>query len=171
MQSGTPYFISPSKLGLRAPTVLAWPKTIGLSLGMQISPRLQSFAWNPGKRSEPNVMPQTSIRDIISLEEMKMFAEVYLREVHPFFGILDQDMFEKRFVDFWFSQQQGTDFEACVCKDNQVPSILYPHILRYCPLLSYSNEVSFLQFPLKIPRDRKMLTLRSRWGGCFRMYV
>lgn len=94
---------------------IAWPKTIGLLLSMPAPPRLQSFAWNPGNRPESNNLPQTSIRDIISLEEMKLYAEVFFRTVHPFFGMLSRELFEKRSVDFWFSEQCGADFEACVC--------------------------------------------------------
>jgi hypothetical protein len=94
---------------------IAWPKALGLSLSMPVPPRLQSFAWNPGNRPESNILPQTSIRDIISLDEMKTFAETFFRTVHPFFGILDRSMFEKWSVDFWFSQQRATDFEACIC--------------------------------------------------------
>jgi hypothetical protein len=56
------------------------------------------------------------MRDIISLEGMKRFADVFFQTVYPFSGMLDPGAFEKRAVDFWFSQQRGTDFEACVCR-------------------------------------------------------
>ena len=60
-------------------------------------------------------MPQSSIQNIVSLEEMKLSAEVFFPTVHPFFSILDLGMIEKRPAYFWISQQRGTDLEACVC--------------------------------------------------------
>jgi hypothetical protein len=60
-------------------------------------------------------MPQSSIQNIVSLEEMKLSAEVFFPTVHPFFSTSDLGMIEKRPVYFWISQQRGTDLEACVC--------------------------------------------------------
>jgi hypothetical protein len=73
---------------------------IGLPLDLPTPPRLQSFAWNLSTRPEPSILLQSSIRDIISLEEMKAFASVFFKVVHPFFGILDQEIFKKWSVDF-----------------------------------------------------------------------
>lgn len=100
---------------ISAYSAVAWPKTLGLSLGMPNPPRLQSFGWNPGNRSEPKVKTQTNICNIITLEEMKRFSNVYFNEIHTYFAILDREMYEKRSVDFWILHQRGTDFEAVMC--------------------------------------------------------
>jgi hypothetical protein len=96
-------------------SAIAWPKRLGMSLGMSSPPRLQAFGWNPGTRIEQNYVPPNIICDIISQEEMNHFADVYFKEVHPFFGFLDPEMFIARSNEFWVSRKRGTDFEACMC--------------------------------------------------------
>lgn len=91
------------------------PRSLGMSLGLEQPPRLQSFGWNPGIRTEPKFIQQTSICDIISLEEMRKCARVYFNEFHPYFGFLDREMFDSRSIELWASRKAGTDFEACVC--------------------------------------------------------
>lgn len=96
-------------------SAIAWPKSLGISLGLPNPPRLQSFGWNPGTRPEVKFMPPNNICNIISLAEMKYFADVYFREVDPFLGFISKEMFGVRSTDFWVSQKQGTDFEAVIC--------------------------------------------------------
>ena len=96
-------------------SAIAWPKRLGLSLGMANPPRLHSFGWNVGTRREFTPGLQTNIRNIISLDEFKRLAAVYFKEVHPHFGILEEEMFYARCESFWLSSTQGADFEACIC--------------------------------------------------------
>ena len=96
-------------------SAVAWPKSLGISLGLSNPPRLQAFGWNPGRRPEVKRMPQNNICNIITLDEVKYFADVYFREVHPFFGFISKEMFAIRSTEFWVSQKQGTDFEAVIC--------------------------------------------------------
>lgn len=96
-------------------SAVAWPKRLGLSLGLANPPRLQAFGWNAGTRPEQNYVPSTTIRDIVSLADMNYYAKLYFEVVHPFFGFLHPDWFASRTTDFWVVQQDGTDFEACLC--------------------------------------------------------
>ena len=96
-------------------SAVAWPRRLGLKLGMANPPRLQAYGWNPGTRKEVNPSPDKTICDILSLQDAKTFADIYFREVHPYFGILDQSMFNQRCDDFWVAMRRGTDFEACIC--------------------------------------------------------
>ena len=96
-------------------SAVACPKRLAMSLGMVNPPRLQAFGWNPGTRVEQNHVPPGIICDIVSLEEMNHLAGVYFKEVHPFFGFLDPEMFMARTKEFWAARQRGTDFEACMC--------------------------------------------------------
>lgn len=98
-----------------AASAVAYPRLLGVALGMSNPPRLQAFGWNPARRLEPKVMPQIDICNIISLEEMKRVSTIYFNEVHPFFSMFDRQLFEKRAADFWISQRRGTDFEAVIC--------------------------------------------------------
>ena len=96
-------------------SAIAWAKALGASLDMPTPPRLQSFAWNPGNRPEPKVIPQTNICNIITLEEMRRFSDVYFNEINPTFAVADRELYVKRSADFWISQKRGTDFEAMMC--------------------------------------------------------
>jgi hypothetical protein len=96
-------------------SAVAYPRRLGLKLGMANPPRLQAYGWNPGTRKEVNPTPEKTICDILTFSEAKTFSDIYFREVHPYFGILDQSMFDQRCEDFWASNRRGTDFEACIC--------------------------------------------------------
>jgi hypothetical protein len=96
-------------------SAIAWPKRLGLSFGLSDPPRLQAYGWNPGTRPEKNHNPASNICDIISLEDMQRYANIYFLEVHPFFGILDVEQFKNRAASFWCEGKRGTDFEACIC--------------------------------------------------------
>ena len=96
-------------------SAIAWPKALGASLDMPTPPRLQSFAWNPGNRTEPKVVPQNTISNIISLEEMKRFSNIFFNEVNSIFGLIDRETFVKKSDEFWILHKRGTDFEALTC--------------------------------------------------------
>lgn len=96
-------------------SAVAFPRTLGISLGIRAPPRLQSFGWNPGMRQEPLAPRLASIREIITLDQLKLYSEVFFNEIHPFFGFLDRELYDVRSVAFWNGQDSGTDFEACMC--------------------------------------------------------
>ncbi|KAF4635414.1 hypothetical protein G7Y89_g2683 [Cudoniella acicularis] len=98
-----------------ASSAIAFPKILGIALGLSDPPRLHSFGWNPGKRPEQRFIPQISICDMVTPDEMKQFADVYFREVHPFFGIVDRALFLSKSNSFWSTPNRGTDFEALMC--------------------------------------------------------
>jgi hypothetical protein len=86
-----------------------------MAMGLANPPRLQAFAWNAGIRAEQNFVPPNSIRDIVSLEEMRRYSKIYFEEVGPYFGFLDSGMFTSRLAEFWSLKQHGTDFEVILC--------------------------------------------------------
>ena len=96
-------------------SAIAWPRALGVSLNMPNPPRLQSYAWNPGNRAEPKVVPQNSLTNIISLDEMKRYSNVFFNEVNPIFGLVDRDIFTTKSEEFWISHKRGTDFESVTC--------------------------------------------------------
>lgn len=96
-------------------SAIAHPKILGKALGMDNPPRLHSFGWNTGARSEPRIDPGKSICDIISLDQMKQFASVYFTEVHHIFGMFNQESFQAHSADYWTVPKHGRDFEACLC--------------------------------------------------------
>jgi hypothetical protein len=97
-------------------SAIAFPTNLGVSLGLSDPPRLQAFGWNPGTRPEQKFLPNKTICNIITLDEMKYFADKYFKEVHMYFGIISEDLFTSRSPDFWnSSNKHGTDFEALIC--------------------------------------------------------
>ncbi|KIN08103.1 hypothetical protein OIDMADRAFT_108542, partial [Oidiodendron maius Zn] len=113
---GAPKLLQPIKTRFTsAYSAVAWPRRLGIKLGIPNPPRLQAYGWNPGTRKEVNPEMDKTICDILTLSEAKTFADIYFKEVHPYFGILDQSMFNERCEDFWVSMRRGTDFEACIC--------------------------------------------------------
>ncbi|TVY78377.1 Protein RDR1 [Lachnellula suecica] len=98
-------------------SAIAFPTNLGLSLGLSNPPRLQSFGWNPGLRAEQKFLPTKTICNIISLEEMRFFADRYFKEVQIYFNLTDKTTILARAADFWTSSPtQGTDLEALVCQ-------------------------------------------------------
>jgi hypothetical protein len=96
-------------------SAIAWPKALGVSLDMPNPPRLQSYAWNPGHRAEPKVVPQNNLTNIISLEEMKRYSNVFFNEVNPIFGVVDRPIFATKSDELWILHKRGTDFESVTC--------------------------------------------------------
>lgn len=96
-------------------SAIAVPRKLGMALDMENPPRLQSFGWNPGARSEPKVVRQGSLCSILTLEQMIQYSDVYFNEVHPFFGFLERDLYNLRSKEYWLEQRKGIDMEACMC--------------------------------------------------------
>lgn len=96
-------------------SAIAWPKALGASLDMPLPPRLQSYAWNPGNRAEPNVVPQNNLTDIITLAEVKKYTEIFFNEVNPIFGLVDREVFNQKSEELWILHKRGTDFESLTC--------------------------------------------------------
>ncbi|PVH81275.1 hypothetical protein DL98DRAFT_458528 [Cadophora sp. DSE1049] len=98
-----------------ADSAIAHPRNLGIALGMENPPRLQSFGWNTGTRVEPRATTQRSICEIITLDQLNQYATVYFNEIHQFFAIFNQDMFKTQCADSWFSRKLGGDFQALIC--------------------------------------------------------
>jgi hypothetical protein len=96
-------------------SAIAWPKALGASLDMPVPPRLQSYAWNPGNRAEPKVVPQGKLTNIISLDEMKQYTDIFFHKVNPIFGLVDREIFMKKSEELWILHRPGTDFESVTC--------------------------------------------------------
>ena len=82
----------------------AWPKRVGMLLGLPDPPGFRAFGWNLGDRDE-HLVQSLNICDIITLPEVKGFAEVYLRDVHPYFGLLLRETFYTRCDEFYASSR------------------------------------------------------------------
>lgn len=83
---------------------------------MPSPPRLQSFGWNPGTRAEKKFLPEKTICQIITLDDIKKYADKYFKEVNIYFGVVSEELFWGRTEEFWNpGTKHGTDFEALIC--------------------------------------------------------
>ncbi|KAL2828338.1 hypothetical protein BJY01DRAFT_228510 [Aspergillus pseudoustus] len=89
---------------LAANSGAAFVRRMGLKLDPANAPRLNLFGWNIGARELASGAPNPSglpIVGIVSYEDMKKLAEVYMRKVDPCYGFLDQADFYKRLATRW----------------------------------------------------------------------
>jgi hypothetical protein len=149
-------------------SAIAMPRSLGMSLGLDQLPRLQSFGWNPGIRLEPKFIQQTSICDIISLEEMRKYARVYFNEFHPHFGLLDREMFESRTIELWASRKAGTDFEACVCGVICLGSFFCTALMGSSPVEAQVLEHGRTLLDLSISHPPGLLSMKHVVGWVLR---
>ncbi|KAG9233389.1 hypothetical protein BJ875DRAFT_378747 [Amylocarpus encephaloides] len=96
-------------------SAISFPRILGTQLNLTDTPRLHSYAYNPGTRHERNNIPPTTICSMVSLEDAMRFSDVYFQLVHPVFGMMDKSLYTDHLLEFYRAQHQGTDFEAQVC--------------------------------------------------------
>jgi hypothetical protein len=100
-----------------ASSAIAFPRLIGIQFGANKAPRLHSFAWNLGIRTEP--LPNTlDITRFISLDDVHIYSNDYFMVVHPAFDFLDQQDFIRRASLRWKGRSPAEDtlnFDAVIC--------------------------------------------------------
>ena len=99
-----------------ASSAIAFPRLIGIQLGADKAPRLHSFAWNLGIRTEP--LPNTpDITRFISLDDVHIYSNDYFTVVHTAFDFLDQQEFIRRASLRWKGSptEDTLNFDAVIC--------------------------------------------------------
>jgi hypothetical protein len=99
-----------------ASSAIAFPRLIGIQFGANKAPRLHSFAWNLGIRTEPS--PNTlDIKRFISLDDVHIYSNEYFMVVHPAFDFLDQQEFIRRASLRWKGSptEDILNFDAVIC--------------------------------------------------------
>ncbi|MCJ1241189.1 hypothetical protein MMC14_009193 [Varicellaria rhodocarpa] len=97
-------------------SAVAFPRLVGMQLGANKAPRLHSFAWNLGVRSEP--MPNTlDITKFISLNDVYLYSSQYFKVVNPVFEILDQQEFLRRASLRYTGNapEEALNYDAVIC--------------------------------------------------------
>jgi hypothetical protein len=80
---GAPHLLQSIKTRFTsACSAVAWPRRLGLKLGMSNPPRLQAYGWNAATRVEANPVAETTICTLVSLKEAKRYASIYFIEVN-----------------------------------------------------------------------------------------
>ncbi|KAH7319183.1 hypothetical protein BKA65DRAFT_609142 [Rhexocercosporidium sp. MPI-PUGE-AT-0058] len=93
-------------------SVTAFPRSLGLDFQSANPPRVHSFAYNCGIRLEEEGSAHADLRDLISREHFKRYAEVYFETVHPLFIAFDQQFFMQNVEQFWNQSGPASIFEA-----------------------------------------------------------
>jgi hypothetical protein len=97
-------------------SAIAFPRLMGIHFGATKAPRLHSFAWNLGIRSEPQ--PNTlDITQFVSLNDVHIYSNEYFMVVHPSFDFLDQQDFIRRASLRWKENptEDALNFDAVIC--------------------------------------------------------
>jgi hypothetical protein len=97
-------------------SAIAFPRLLGFQLGANKAPRLHSFAWNLGLRSEPlpNVL---DITGLVSLDDVHFYSRQYFKKVNPTFDFLDEHKFLHRAGLRWqgSANEEALDYDAVIC--------------------------------------------------------
>ena len=99
-----------------ASSAIAFPRLLGIQFGANTAPRLHSFAWNLGIRSEP-VLNALDITHFISLDDVLIYCNDYFVVVHPAFNFLNQQDFIRRASLRWKGSptEELMNFDAVIC--------------------------------------------------------
>ncbi|KAK0118015.1 hypothetical protein ONS95_012326 [Cadophora gregata] len=93
-------------------SVTAFPRSLGLDFQSANPPRVHSFAYNCGIRSEEEGSAHADLRDLISREDFKRYADMYFDTAHDLFVAFDQQLFLQNVEQFWNQTGPASIFEA-----------------------------------------------------------
>ena len=102
---------------LDSSSAVAFPRVLGVQFDARKAPRLHSFAWNLGIRSEPLVNAADDLKGIVSLDDVHVYSSQYFAIVNPSFDILDQLDFTRRASMRWKDgpTSENADFDPILC--------------------------------------------------------
>lgn len=98
-----------------ANSAVAFPRCLGMEMEMVTPPRLHSYAWNTGIRSEvpkPNYM---RLHEFCSWGFASSAIDVYFEHINPVFGFLEKEKFRHKCELFWKDDTGSIGFEALIC--------------------------------------------------------
>ena len=96
-------------------SLIAFPLYVGLEVQATKLPRLHSFAYHTGIRSEPSSVVTHKLADRISWNTARSLIEVYSAVIHPIFRFFDMDIIYKLCERHWHGQPQDIVVEAMTC--------------------------------------------------------
>ena len=99
----------------RVDSAIAFPRSLGLSLNLNNPPRIHSFAWNAGTRGDTGPPARSKVFEYVSLRDVEALSKTYFSNVHPIFGVIDRESFERKATNCWTNQEVDTGFEAVLC--------------------------------------------------------
>lgn len=98
-----------------ANSAIAFPRCLGMEMKMTTPPRLHSYGWNTGIRTEvpnPNYM---RLHEFCSWGYASSAIDVYFEHINPVFGMLEKENFRHKCEIFWKDDTGSVGFEALIC--------------------------------------------------------
>ncbi|KAI9642406.1 hypothetical protein NHQ30_009210 [Ciborinia camelliae] len=98
-----------------ANSAIAFPRCLGMEMEMVTPPRLHSYAWNVGIRTElpgPNYM---RLHEFCSWGFASSAIDAYFEHINPVFKMLEKEIFRHRCELFWKDDTGSVGFEALIC--------------------------------------------------------
>ncbi|KAI9710358.1 MAG: hypothetical protein M1820_002853 [Bogoriella megaspora] len=108
-------------------SAVAFPRILGIELGLQDPPRLSGFGWNTGMR--PERMPNFGNRLFtqVSAQDAVRYINVYFDAIWPIFGVLqDRTHVMQICVEAWRLGELPIDVEAIICGMIALGSLFSP---------------------------------------------
>ncbi|RDW81217.1 uncharacterized protein DSM5745_04774 [Aspergillus mulundensis] len=93
----------------------ALPRVLGHELDDPSPPRLHSYAWNMGIRTECRTKFVSQITSLISEEECLSLSNVFFSTVESAFAFIEREWYFQRVQSRWQSMQSEPGLEAVMC--------------------------------------------------------
>jgi hypothetical protein len=107
--------LDPSKSRfVSASSVVAFPRSFGLSLGSLNAPRLHNLTWTLGARAEPRI-EEPDFTQYLAFSDLERLAEVYFVVIHTFFNFIDRDVFNDLCQLRYSQKNHNRDIDPIIC--------------------------------------------------------
>lgn len=96
-------------------SAFALPRILGSELNDPTPPRLHSFGYHLGLRSERRSKYASNITSFLSEKECHGLVSVFFADVHPIFAFLQEDTFFSQAQSLWRDSTENPGLEALTC--------------------------------------------------------
>ncbi|KAJ8059058.1 hypothetical protein OCU04_012035 [Sclerotinia nivalis] len=98
-----------------ANSAIAFPRCLGMEMEMVTPPRLHSYAWNAGIRTEGPKPNHMRLHEFCCWGFASSAIDVYFEQINPVFGMLEREGFRHKCELFWKNDTGSVGFEALIC--------------------------------------------------------
>ncbi|PQE30121.1 Rdr1p protein [Rutstroemia sp. NJR-2017a WRK4] len=98
-----------------ANSAIAFPRYLGMDMEMATPPRLHSYAWNAGIRSEAPKPNRVNLLEFCSWTCASEAIDSFFVHINPVFCLLDHESFKRKCELFWQDAIGSEGFQALAC--------------------------------------------------------
>ncbi|KAL3488393.1 major facilitator superfamily domain-containing protein [Aspergillus germanicus] len=139
---------TPEVRSLTANSGAAFVRRMGLKLDPANAPRLNLFGWNIGARELSSGGPIPSglpIESIVSYEDMRKLADVYMRKVHTCYGFIDQVDLSQRLDARWELGSAASMFDSVLAGIAAIGLLFSERTVKVTEILLIESAKSMLE--------------------------